>query len=78
MTFQALQGGLGRIEFFKARKPAAVMRTLRTLVARAEPDLREAKLLAAVGFEVGHYIDRIHASPPTPLPVPDPPESTPE
>jgi len=57
-TFQALQAGLGRIEFFKARKPAAVMRTLRTIVGRAQPDLRESKLLAAIGFEIGHYIDR--------------------
>lgn len=58
-TYQALERGLGAIEFFKARKPSAVMRTLRTLVARAEPDLREARLLAAVGYEVGHYIDRL-------------------
>jgi TrmH family RNA methyltransferase len=58
-TFQAIEGGLGAIEFFKARKPAAIMRTLRTLLARAEPDLREAKLLAAIGFEVGHYVERI-------------------
>jgi hypothetical protein len=34
------------------------MRTLRTLIARAEPDLREARLLAAVGYEIGHYLDR--------------------
>jgi len=58
-TYGALETGLRRIEFFKARKPAAVMRTLRTLIARAEPDLREARLLAAVGFEVTHYIDRL-------------------
>lgn len=57
-TFSALEQGLGRIEFFKARKPSAVMRTIRTLITRAEPDLREAKLLAAVGFEIGHYLDR--------------------
>jgi len=58
-TYAALEAGLRRIDFFKARKPAAVMRTLRTLITRAEPDLREAKLLAAVGFEVTHYIDRL-------------------
>jgi tRNA (cytidine32/uridine32-2'-O)-methyltransferase len=58
LTYSALEKGLSRVEFFKARKPAAVMRTLRTLIARAEPDLRESKLLAAVGFEVAHYIDR--------------------
>lgn len=57
-TFDALADGLGRIEFYKARKPAAIMRTLRTLIARAEPDLREARLLAAIGFEIGNYLDR--------------------
>jgi len=62
VTYRALRQGLEAIEFFKARKPRAVMRTLRTLIARAEPDLREAKLLAAVGFEVGHYIDRLLAA----------------
>jgi len=57
-TFAALEAGLGRIEFFKARKPSAVMRTLRTIITRGEPDLREARLLAAVGYEIGHYLDR--------------------
>ncbi len=66
-TFAALADGLERIEFYKARKPSAVLRTLRTLVTRARPDLREAKLLAAIGFEIGHYLDRASeqaASPP--------------
>ncbi len=58
-TFGALREGLGRIEFYKARKPAAVLRTLRTLITRADPDLREARLLAAVGYEIGHYLDRM-------------------
>ena len=57
-AYGALQAGLGRMEFFKARKPEAVMRTLRTIIARAEPDLRETKLLGAIGYEIGHYIDR--------------------
>ena len=58
-TYAALEQGLARIDFYKAREPAAVMRTLRTLVARAEPDLREARLLAAIGYEIGHHIDRV-------------------
>lgn len=61
-TFQAIAGGLERIEFYKARKPSAVMRTIRTLVTRAEPDLREARLLAAIGWEIVAYMDRVHAS----------------
>ena len=58
-TFAALESGLSRIEFYKAREPAAVMRTLRTIIARSEPDLREARLLSAIGYEIGHYFDRL-------------------
>jgi tRNA/rRNA methyltransferase len=57
-TFAALADGLTRIEFYKARKAEAVMRTLRTIVTRAEPDRREAKLLTAIGYEIGNYLDR--------------------
>jgi len=57
-VFQALERGLARIEFYKARKPSAVMRTLRTLLTRARPDLREARLIAAIGHEIGHYFER--------------------
>jgi TrmH family RNA methyltransferase len=57
-TFEVLGEGLRRIEFYKAREPAAVMRTLRTIIMRAEPDLRETKLLRAIGYEIGHFIDR--------------------
>jgi TrmH family RNA methyltransferase len=57
-TFAAIADGLDRINFYKARKPEAVMRTLRTIISRAEPDLREARLLAAVGYEIGNYLDR--------------------
>lgn len=58
-TFAALAEGLHRIDFYKARKPESVMRTLRTIVSRAEPDLREAKLLAAIGYEIRHHIERM-------------------
>jgi len=61
-TFAALERGLGRIEFYKAREPAAVMRTLRTIISRSEPDLREARLLGAIGYEIGHYFDRVKDS----------------
>ena len=57
-TYAALEDGLTHIDFFKAREPRAVMRTLRTLIARAAPDLRESRLIAAVGYEIGHYLDR--------------------
>ena len=65
-TFAALEQGLHRIDFYKARHPEAVMRTLRTIIARAEPDLREAKLLAAIGHEIRNYIERIGGPSSTP------------
>jgi tRNA/rRNA methyltransferase len=57
--YEALEAGLGRIGFYKgARKPASIIRTIRTLLARARPDLREAKLLRAIGFEIGNVARR--------------------
>ncbi len=61
-TFAALEKGLHQIDFFKARAPESILRTLRTLIARAEPDLQEAGLLRAMGFEIGHYLDRVLGS----------------
>lgn len=61
-TFAAIAEALARIDFYKAREPEAVMRTLRTIITRAAPDLREAKLLAAVGYEICKYMDRIEGS----------------
>lgn len=58
-TYAALEEGLHRIEFYKAREPSAVLRTLRTLISRAEPDLQEAGLLRGIGYEIGYYLDRI-------------------
>jgi TrmH family RNA methyltransferase len=57
--FRALEGGLGRIDFFKARTPESVMRTFRTLLSRAEPDDQEAGLVQALGFEIGNHLDRL-------------------
>ncbi len=62
-TFGVLNRSLERIQFFKgARLPEAVMRTIRTVLARADMDSREAKLFAAIGYETCHYIDR-HTNP---------------
>lgn len=57
--YGALEQGLERIEFFKARKSQAVLTTLRTVFARADLDIRESRLVAAIGFEIGHYMDRL-------------------
>jgi TrmH family RNA methyltransferase len=56
--FEALQMGLQGIDFFKSRRSAMVMRTLRTVLARARLDQRESRLLRAIGFEIRHYLDR--------------------
>ncbi|MEX2295743.1 MAG: RNA methyltransferase [Gemmatimonadota bacterium] len=55
---EALEGGLWRIDFFKARPAESVMRTFRTLLARAELDRHEAGLVKALGFEIGNFLDR--------------------
>ncbi|MEK9499915.1 RNA methyltransferase [Gaopeijia maritima] len=57
--YEALQNGLGRIDFFKGtRRADAVVRTLRTVLSRADLDRRESKLIQAIGFEIGNYMDR--------------------
>lgn len=58
-SFSALEAGLARIDFFKTRKPATVMRTLRTILSRGTPDLRETRLLGAIGHEIRHKIERV-------------------
>jgi len=57
-TYAALEQGLDRIDFFKARGPENILRTIRTVIGRAEPDLQEAGILRAIGFEIGAYMDR--------------------
>jgi TrmH family RNA methyltransferase len=58
--YGAVDAGLRRIGFYKgARQPEAVLRTLRTALGRADLDQREARLIQAIGFEIGHYLDRL-------------------
>jgi len=56
--FHALEGAMDRVEFFHAREAESVMRTFRTLFARAELDQQEAGLVQAMGFEIQKYLDR--------------------
>ncbi len=58
VMFEALENGLNRIDFFKSREAESVMRTFRTLLARASLDRQEAGLVKALGFEIGNYLDR--------------------
>ena len=57
-TYAVLERGLDRIDFFTRRAPEGVMRTLRTIIARAEPDTQEAGILRAVGYEIRRYAER--------------------
>lgn len=57
--YRALRGGLAELEFFKARKPESVMRTLRTILSQADLDHREARLIAGIGYEMGHVVRRL-------------------
>lgn len=56
--FRDLARSLDAIQFFKSHNPEHIMRTLRSLTFRAEPDSRELSLLRAVAMEVVHFLDR--------------------
>lgn len=56
--YGALEEGLRRIDFFKARKPSSVLRTLRGILSQARMDQREARLIAAIGYEMRNVLDR--------------------
>jgi len=58
-TYGALEQGLERIDFFKARKPESVMRTLRTALGRSDLDAHEARLVRAIGYEMRNVVDRL-------------------
>jgi TrmH family RNA methyltransferase len=49
---------LWAIDFFKTRRPDAVMRSLREIVYRAGLDGREATLMRAMGIEVVRFLER--------------------
>lgn len=63
--YGALEAGLARIEFFKARKPESVMRVLRTVFGRTELDAHEARLLRSMGYEIRNWVERQPTAPPT-------------
>jgi tRNA C32,U32 (ribose-2'-O)-methylase TrmJ len=53
-THQALEA----IQFFKTRYPEHIMRSLRAITFRAEPDDRELSLLRAVSLEIVRFLER--------------------
>jgi tRNA/rRNA methyltransferase len=56
--FQTLEHMLWSVEFLKGQHAESVMRTLRSLTHRADPDTREAALLMAICREVERYVIR--------------------
>lgn len=56
--FGAAERALWGIEFFKSHTAEGILRTLRGLVHRAEPDAREARLLTAMCVEVLRFLER--------------------
>ncbi len=56
--FEDVQASLAAIDFFKSRKPDAILRVLRALARRADMDRREAGLLRAIAIEVRKVLAR--------------------
>jgi tRNA/rRNA methyltransferase/tRNA (cytidine32/uridine32-2'-O)-methyltransferase len=61
--FDDAEGGLAAIDFFKTRNPEHVMRTVRSITFRAQPDAREITLLRAMAIEVQRVIARLTGQP---------------
>ena len=57
-TFVDVERALRAIDFFKTRNPELVMRSLRSLAYRAEPDGREVDLMRALAIEVLRTVER--------------------
>lgn len=62
--FTDAERALWTVDFFKSRQTESVMRTLRELVRRADPDAREAGFLRAMAIEVVKYVGRMRGTEP--------------
>lgn len=58
LLFRDWERGLWAIEFFKTRRPEAVMRSVREVFFRSGLDWREASLLRAMQLEAVRYLER--------------------
>lgn len=59
-----IAAALTAIRFFKTRSEEQVMRTVRSMLARGEPDARELKMVRAMAIEVRRTIDRVKSGSP--------------
>ncbi len=57
--FEDIEVALARVEFFKKRNPAVIMRAVRAAARRAALNQREAKLFRAMAIEVRKVVDRL-------------------
>jgi TrmH family RNA methyltransferase len=64
--FDAIERALWGVEFFKTGHAEGIMRSLRSLIHRAQPDTREAALLKAIGVETISFLRRKGIVPGTP------------
>ncbi len=56
--FAELHLALDSVQFFKTRFPEHIMRSMRAITFRAEPDDRELSLLRAIALEVVRFLER--------------------
>ncbi|MEP6617994.1 MAG: RNA methyltransferase [bacterium] len=56
--FVELHQALDAVQFFKTRYPEHIMRSMRAITFRAEPDDRELSLLRAISLEVVRFLER--------------------
>lgn len=61
MLFADAERALIAIDFFKTRYPEHIMRSMRSLAHRADPDAREIVLLRAFAIEIIRSLDRASA-----------------
>ncbi|MBK9944797.1 MAG: RNA methyltransferase [Kouleothrix sp.] len=61
--FGAIERALWGVEFFKSHQAEAMLRTLRSLTHRAEPEVREAALLKAMALETLNFLRRKGVAP---------------
>jgi tRNA/rRNA methyltransferase/tRNA (cytidine32/uridine32-2'-O)-methyltransferase len=57
-AFVDIEHGLAAIEFFKTRNTELIMRSVRSMLFRAQPDARELSLVRAMSIEVLRYLER--------------------
>jgi TrmH family RNA methyltransferase len=56
--FTELHQSLEAVQFFKTRYPEHIMRSMRAITFRAEPDDRELSLLRAISLEIVRFLER--------------------